>query len=253
MIKRVLSLFLKFCCLIGENNKQVKSQLYLPKTKRKYLKSEILDYVEIYFQKLLPVFKDIESDADKLAYDFYENSMKQPAYNDSIDPSSIAENALEEGIKHYSYLKLGKYSLTATWHATLYQVWEQQSRLFLFREMFRICNIQFETFCINLSEIKKKFKFHNIDIESFSCWPQIRELSLLCNVIKHGDGKAAKELRKIKPTLFKQEDGIDHMKTFKTTLLEETLNINEMTLQNYSEAFLSFWDEIPERNYSDEL
>ncbi|MCJ7789976.1 MAG: hypothetical protein MUP69_07300 [Candidatus Atribacteria bacterium] len=231
----------------------MKSQLYLPETTRRYLKSEISDYVEIYSQKLLPVFKNIESDADKYENDFYDNFMSQPAYNGSIDPSSIAEEALEIGIEHYSYLKLGKYSLTATWHATLYQVWEQQSRSFLFNEMSHVYNIQFETFCTELSEIKKAFKLHNVDIESFSCWPQIRELSLLCNVIKHGDGDSAKRLRKIKPALFKQEAGIDYMKTFKTTLLEETLNINEMTLQNYREALLSFWDEIPERNYSDEL
>jgi len=71
-------------------------------------------------------------------------------------------------------------------------------------------------------------------------------LCLLCNVIKHGDGDSAKRLRKIKPALFKQEDNIDYMKIYKTTLLEETLNLNEMTLQNYRDALLSFWDEIPE-------
>ena len=228
----------------------MKSQLYVTEMTRRYLKSEISDYIEIYFKKLLPVFKDIESDADKYANDFYGNFMSQPASDDFIDPSSIAEKALEIGIEHYSYLKFGKYRLTATWHATLYQVWEQQSRLFLFREMSHIYKIQFETFCTKLSEIKKTFKLHNVDIESFSCWPQINELRLLCNVIKHGDGKSAKELRKIKPMLFKQEDGTDHMKIFKTTLLEETLNIDEKTLQNYSETLLSFWDEIPERNYS---
>ena len=231
----------------------MKSQLYLPGAKRKHFKSEISDYVEIYCQKLLPVFKDIESDADKYTDDFFDNSMSQPADDDFNDPSSIAENAMEEGIEHYSYLKLGKYNLTATWHATLYQVWEQQSRRFLFQEISHVYNIQFETFCIKLSEIKEKFKFHNVDIESFSCWPQIRELSLLCNVIKHAGGRSEKELREIKPELFKQEDKIDYITTFKTTLLEETLNINEMTLQNYREALLSFWDEIPERNYSDEL
>ena len=231
----------------------MKSQLYVTEMTRRYLKSEISDYIEIYFKKLLPVFKDIESDADKYANDFYDNFMSQPASDDFIDPSSIAEEALDIGIEHYSYLKLGKYRLAATRHATLYQIWEQQSRLFLFREMSRVYKIQFESFCTNLSEIKKKFKLHNVDIESFSCWPQINELRLLCNVIKHGDGDSAKELRKIKPTLFKQEDGTDHMKIFKTTLLEETLNIDEKTLQNYSKALLSFWDEIPERNYSDEL
>lgn len=231
----------------------MKSQLYISEMMRKYLKSEISDYIKIYFQKLLPVFKDIESVADKYAKDFYNNFMSQPSSDDFIDPSSIAEEALDIGIEHYSYLKLGKYRLIATWHATLYQVWEQQSRLFLFREMSHVKKIQFETFCTNLSEIKKKFKLHNVDIESFSCWPQIRELCLLCNVIKHSDGKSAKKLRKIKPALFKQEDGADYIKTFKATLLEETLSIDEKTLQIYSEALLSFWDEIPERNYSDEL
>jgi hypothetical protein len=89
MIKRVLSLFLKLCCSIGRNNKQMKSQLYLPETMRRSLKSDISDFVKIYFQKLLPVFKDIERDADKYANDFFDNSMSQPAYDDSIDPASL--------------------------------------------------------------------------------------------------------------------------------------------------------------------
>jgi len=232
---------------------KMKSQLYLPAMTRRYLKSEISDYIKIYFEKLLPVFKDIDSEADKRANDFYDNFMSQPAHDASIDPSSIAEEALEIGIEHYSYLELGKYNLTATWLATLYQLWEQQSRLFLFREMSRVCKIQFKTFCTNLSEIKEKFKFHNIDIESFSCWPQINELRLLCNIIKHGDGCSAEKLRKVKPALFKKEDTTDYMEVYKTTLLEETLNIDEKTLQNYSKVLLSFWDEIPERNYSDEV
>ena len=231
----------------------MKSQLYLPEAKRKHFKSEISNFVEIYSQKLLPVFKDIESDADKYADDFYDNSMNQPGCDDSMDPGSIAETATEEGIEYYSYLKLGKYNLTATWHATLYQMWEQQTRRFLFQEISRVYNNQFETFCTSLSEIKKKFKFNNIDLESFSSWSQINELYLLCNVIKHGGGCSEKKLRKIKPALFKQEDNMDYMKTFMTTLLEETLNINEMTLHRYKEDLLAFWDEIPERSYSDEL
>jgi len=231
----------------------MKSQLYLPKIMREILKSQISDYVGIYSQKLLPVFKEIERDADKHANDFFDNSMSQPASGDSFDPASIAETARDEGIDYYLYLSLGKYNLTATWHATLYQVWEQQTRRFLFQEISCVHNIPFEKFCTNLSELKEKFRFHNVDIESFSCWSQISELSLLCNVIKHGEGPSAKELRKIKPMLFKQEHGTEYMKTFKTTLLEVTLRVDEKTLQNYSEALLSFWDEIPERNYSDEL
>ncbi len=202
----------------------MKSQLYVPEITRRYLKSEIQSFTDIYFQKLLPVFKDIESDADKLANEFYEDFMNQPANDEYIDPSSIAEQALNIGIEHYSYLKLGRYNLTASWHATLYQLWEQQSRLFLFREMSHVYRIKFDTFCTNLSEIKKNYKFHNVEIEKLSCWTQIKELCLLCNVIKHGDGNSAKRLRKINPDIFKQEDEVDFMEVYKSTLLQETLN-----------------------------
>lgn len=231
----------------------MKSQLYIPEITRRYLKSEIQPFTEIYFQKLLPVFKNIESEADKLANEFYDNFMNQPAHDEYIDPSSIAEQALNIGIEHYSYLKLGQYNLTASWHATLYQLWEQQSRLFLFREMSHVDKIKFDTFCTNLSEIKKNYKLYNVEIEQFSCWTRIKELCLLCNVIKHGDGDSAKKLRKIKPDMFKQEGEVDYMGAYKTTLLQETLNITEITLNNYREALLFFWDEIPERNYSNEL
>jgi hypothetical protein len=219
----------------------------------RYLKSEISSYVDIYFEKLLPVFRDIENDADRYASEFYENFMARPAYDDSVDISSIAERALEMGIQHYSYLKLGRYNLTATWHATIYQLWEQQLRLFLFREMSHVYKIEFKTFCTNLKKIKDNFKFHNVDIESFSCWPQIEELRLLCNVIKHGHGDSAQKLRSLNAALFKRDRDIDYMDLYKTTLLEETLNIDETTLQNYKEALLSFWEQIPERNYSQEL
>jgi len=77
---------------------------------RAYLKSKITSYVEIYFQKLLPVLSDIENEADRYANDFYSNFMNQPATDDFVDPSSIAEKALEIGIEHYSYLKLGRQS-----------------------------------------------------------------------------------------------------------------------------------------------
>lgn len=234
----------------------MKSQLYVPETTRAYFKDEIASYVEIYFRNLLPVFEDMENEADKKSDEFYNNFMNIPAYDDCIDHASIAEKALEIGIDHYSYLKLGKYHLNATWHSTLYQLWEQQLRLFLFREMSHIDNINFKTFCTNgIRDIKEKFQFHNVAIENFACWPKINELRLLCNVIKHGDGASANDLRYINPDLFKRPDffhkesRMDVIELCKTTLLEETLNIDQNTLFCYKDALLSFWDIIPERNY----
>ena len=78
----------------------------------------------------------------------------------------------------------------------------------------------------------------------------------MCNVIKHGDGSSAKKLRDINPDLFKKPDLFNKesqmIELCKTTLLEETLNIDQNTLLCYKDALLSFWDSIPERNYSNE-
>lgn len=238
----------------------MRSQLYLPEMTRQHLKDKLQSFVRIYTQKLLPVFKDIESEADSLANEFYDTFMSQPADDDYIDPSSIAEHATDLGIEHYSFLSLGKYNLTATWHATLYQLWEQQVRLFLFREISHVKILEFKSFCMTIGEIKATFACHNVNVHRFVAWPKVDELRHLCNVIKHGDGSSAKKLHEFnpavfrrEPTLFEEGKHIDFFEIYKTTLLEETLSIDQMTLEKYKEALLSFWDELPERNFSDDF
>jgi hypothetical protein len=170
----------------------MKSQLYLHEVRREYLKSELISYAKVFFDKLLPVFKDIEAEADERAEDYYHSVMSQPAGEDYIlDAADIAEQAQEKGIEHYSFLKLGKYNLIAMWHATLYHFWEQQVRLFLFNEMSHTDKIVFADFCTKINKIKEKFIFHNFNIESLPCWVKINELRLLCNVIKHSDLQVA--------------------------------------------------------------
>jgi hypothetical protein len=236
----------------------MKSQLYLPEQTRKFMKSQITSYVEIYFEKLLPVFRDMEKDADKRADDFYKEVMNQPSCNEAFDPGAVADDACGIGVEYYSYLKLGKYHLTATWHAMLYQLWEQQVRLFLFREISRdiprVKKLDFSIFCGDIKKIKKGFEDHKVDIERLTCWGRIDELRLLCHVIKHSDGPALKSLRAKNATLLKRGSvPADDMELYKTSLLEETLNIDEKTLVGYKEALLSFWEEIPERNQSEEV
>ena len=75
-------------------------------------------------------------------------------------------------------------------------------------------------------------------------------MRLLCNVIKHGDGDSALELHGVNPSLFKIEDGFEHIDLYRTTLLEETLAIDTTTLKGFEDAIYKFWDELPERSYS---
>ena len=122
----------------------MRSQIYLPEMYRRYLKSQILGFARILTEKLFPLFSDIEREADKHADSYYENFMQEPATEeDYIDPASIAETAFEKGLEHYEYLRLGKYNVLSSWHVTLYELFEQQVRLFLFKGMRHCFKLNF--------------------------------------------------------------------------------------------------------------
>ncbi|MBI1388292.1 MAG: hypothetical protein GC154_07580 [bacterium] len=231
--------------------KSIMSQLYLPPTERDRYKNQISDFVLIYRKKLRPVFEEIEKEAEDEANNHYNSKMRSTNTEDFYCADEIAENAIGRGDALFQTLRLGKYTLTAAWHATLYELFEQQLRKFLYTEMNGSCSIKFPEFCTNLRNIKKVFCTHNVKVSLFPCWGKIEELKTLCNVIKHGDGNSAKNLRELNPSLFIVNNNVDYMTSYKTTLLKETLQIDENTLQEYVKALLSFWDELPERSNSD--
>jgi hypothetical protein len=170
---------------------------------------------------------------------------------DIFDPASIAEDAIEEGIIYYEGVSLMKYNNLAAWITILYQFWEQQVRLFLYEEEKHYFEIDFKSFCTGniITQIEKEFMDHGVDITRLSSWPGITELRLLCNTIKHGDGKSAEDLKKIRPDIFR---GIDiftgnQLDLFKTTLNEEVLNLTTDMLLQYGTFLIEFWDGLPER------
>lgn len=149
-----------------------------------------------------------------------------------------------------------RYRNLAMWISCLYQSWEQQIMRFVKKEI--------ETDgCFNLTggmdfaTAKEGFKIHNCPIDELSCWKKIRELRALVNVIKHSEGDSAKTLRKLRPDFFGWEEehdfSRDRLQLFESTLLDETLNIKNEDFTEYYNALNAFWDELPERMYSDDL
>lgn|GEM_PF-633413 len=227
------------------------SQLYLYEHLKSYLKSVIEDHYKIFNDKLLPCFNNIEEQADKAAEEFYNEAWEQPSEDGDLSVlAEAAEKAQNIGIGTYEYLKWGRYNLIATWHAMLYQLWEQQVREFLYKELSHNYSVVFKNFCGNLKQIKLVFKMHGVDLESKSCWKNIDELNLLNNVIKHGDGYSAETLKKKRPDLFMDVYSRGYRSDVLSTLLNESLNIDEKTLSDYTDNLMSFWDNLPERSFS---
>ncbi|KON10978.1 hypothetical protein FDF50_11995 [Clostridium botulinum] len=109
----------------------------------------------------------------------------------------------------------------------------------------------------DFKEVKECFKIHNQNLESLNCWYKIKELRLIVNVLKHAEGDSAEKLRKMRPNLFEwpQDYNIkgDKLEFHYTTLLEETINISNEDFLRYHDTLIEFWNELPERMYSDEL
>jgi len=234
------------------------AQLYLYPKLRKRFQNPYEYYLDVYFNKVAVVFNNLEEEADELAQRHYEE-LGQYFDPDRHDESDFANSAFEKGLEYYEAVSLVKYNNQLMWIATMYQFWEQQVRKFLFDEIKHSgytlfdeggTEITFEQYCINFGQIKDEFTSFGQNLEELNCWSTIKELRLLANVIKHGEGRASTELEMIRPGFFKSEITKSNlMKSYRTVLNEQVLNIQDSDFIKYKEALQSFWEELPERLY----
>jgi len=135
------------------------------------------------------------------------------------------------------------------------QVWEQQLFSFIYHEALHEGLKYDESDLIRGFKFSKKvFEWHQQPFEKLVCWPKIKELRALVNVIKHSEGYSEQELRKMRPDFFQHDTGIqkyDLLSLYHSTLLEATLQINDEDFIDYYDALIAFWNELPERMYTE--
>lgn len=207
-----------------------------------------LSIVRDYYDRTKVQFDDLEKETDE-----YANSIFQtyPA-TEYTDPASIAEWATDQGMERYETLSILKKNHLLMTILMLYQIWEQQLIRFTWQELRNI--LRFDRKSLSYAKAQRVFELHGVDICNTKSWGKIRELKLLVNTIKHGDGDSAEKLRKIRPDIF-EFDLIGETETVElegTVLLNPyALQVEESDLLEYVEAAKAFWDEMPERAYAD--
>lgn len=226
----------------------MKLQLYLPDIDKEYFKYQIGQFVDLFLLKLEPVFENIDAEAEEHGNNYFDGS---PSYSEHIDPGDFAEQAMDQAIKHYEFLSLGKYVLIASWHVALYEAFEQQVRFFIHKELSHNYRLSINQVFSRFDDLKKILVFYCIELGALKGLKEIDHLRLLSNVIKHGEGESASELRKKRPDLIKAYDDVELLELYGSSLLEETLNISQNTLKDFGNAIEQFWDSFPERSYCD--
>jgi hypothetical protein len=210
---------------------------------------EELSLVEDYYNRTKPQFENIEKEVDDYANSLYKN---YPG-TEYTDEASVAEWATEQGIKRYETLSTMRSNHLLMTISMLYHIWEQQLIRFTIRELRHY--IRFDEKSVEYEDVQKIFELHGVDIARTKSWGKIRELKFLVNTIKHADGPSANKLRKIRPDFFELEakitHGIDVLKLHGAVLLDSfSLQVKEGDLYDYIKATKNFWDEMPERAYS---
>jgi hypothetical protein len=224
----------------------VKTQLYFWKPLMENHKKE-LSLVEDYYNRTKPQFENIEKEADDYANSLYNN---YPG-SEYTDAGSVAEWATGKGIEMYETLSIMRSNHLLMTISMLYHIWEQQLIRFTIHELQHY--LRFDKRSVEYEDVQRIFELHGVSITCAKCWEKIRELKALVNVIKHGDGPSADRLRKIRPDFFKVDTiETDILKLHDAVLLDSySLQVKESDLYDYIKAAKNFWDEMPERAYSD--
>ncbi len=224
-----------------------------PKWRKDKYKRNIDIFVRTYFDRIAPVYEGLEIEVETKSQEFFDETGMY--FNpESDDPEDWANRATEYEVEYWQNLTLMRYNTRLMTVSTLYQLWEQQLRQFLYEEITRLGlinidgdTIEFKTFCTRSHELKSALNQLGIDTNRVISWVKTKELRLLQNVIKHGDGGSARELELIRPDFFlKNIFGEKNMDLNLTTLNEETLDVDDSEILGYGEVLKMFWDELSE-------
>lgn len=186
-------------------------------------KYRILETIELISNtiivRLLPTFNIIEEEAKKVE----EKKLSELSENfnsEYMDEGCVYEDAYHEGVNHYLMhheMKKEFLNNTITW---LFHIFEKD------------CDYIFKG--LDGNGRKKYLSDLGIEIDNNSLWfKNNKELRLLANAIKHGNGDSARELKKFRPDFFKEECNY---------LSEINIDVSVDELEKYIHSMKNFWN-----------
>lgn len=199
-------------------------------------------------KRIVDSFAQIEKDAEAFAEAEYDRLSHTPS-DGSVDLGDIAEKVQDTAVIYYQTLhglRQGALNLLA---AGLFHLLEQQQQAFLSDHLPpQGDRLRFNDFLLD----------HGIDCASFSSAPDIHELRLVANVAKHGAGRSAKELVKVRPDLFEPEGipapspagetpsqrTVSASSTSMSPISSDDLYVSTEDLSNWCGAVKAFWEEL---------
>lgn len=204
---------------------------------------QISNFYEVIENRIIPTFDHIEEEAQKVENDEWERICTSPGDPDK-DLGDFVDKVRDLGIEYYRILYGIKQAFLNVTAASLYHLFEQQLSFFL-RHEFLPSSARVKGELINDKKLKEYI---------FSYYPEMDELRLVANVVKHAEGGSAEDLRKIRPDLFSNPDFKEifphiqnyEIKNLYLPLAGEDFYIRMPDIKKYKDLLIQFWEEFGE-------
>lgn len=158
-------------------------------------------YQESILTDVLAGFVNIETRADEVAEAAFNRMASRPATDDfDGDMSREAEAAQEEGQLYYDAMCGLRQATINLMTAGLFHLLEQQLANVCYDTAFRDYRLKEAKLDLIVTWYRQQF---DLDLQKLPQWPTIDELRLLANAAKHAEGSGAKQIRKLRPDVFR--------------------------------------------------
>jgi len=192
-------------------------------------------------EHIIPIQRKFDEQANAVGQETYER-LCADAHPES-DGSEFAESALDAGVSFYQTL-VSLYQATMNLFAAgLFHLIEQQ-----LANLTRDGAMETAVLDTQLANVTQYYREHlDVDLKAFCSWGVIDEMRLVANATKHGEGRSADDLRRIRPELFQypalRRDNEDFVHfPLELPLGGEGLYITEEDFRRYENAANGLFD-----------
>jgi hypothetical protein len=195
--------------------------------------------------RVLQAFSGLEEEADKVAQEAWERYTSKPSLSEE-DLSRLAEDAQEAGVDYYVTAHRVRQGTVNAMTVALYHLHEQQL-LYIHRRELLHPREENDIRLLNMDEIKKRLSAYGLDLDGLGSPSILKELQLVANVVKHGDGHSSRKLKGLRPELFVSPSLGSHRAAFPPRsqvvrpLIGEDLYVSDDELVAYFAEVENFW------------
>jgi len=222
---------------------------------RKSLIAAHLFYVEQARKRLLSQFEDIESEADRAAEDWLDEHSDR--FNQEVhDPGEFEERACDAGIEFYQLLTDMRDRTRLSVVSGMYHEWDKHFRQWIADEIHHWHvgdTIAFKVWTVDFRKLTDLMASLGWKLRDTGYFDKLDACRLVVNVYKHGKGNSLDELKSNHPDYLSDPLGemkgpfggvefLDHSHLF----------VSDEQLQEFSDAIVSFWKDVPSKIFARE-